>query len=53
MSFKFIKEAITPQELLREYSLPASSAKIKKERDEQIKKVFTGESDKFLVIVGP
>lgn len=53
MSFKFIKEAITPRELLREYSLPASSAKLKKERDEQIKKVFTGESDKFLVIVGP
>ena len=27
--------------------------KIKLERDEEIKKVFTGESDKFIVIVGP
>ena len=28
-------------------------ARIKEERDEMIRKVFTGESDKFLVIIGP
>lgn len=28
-------------------------AKVKEERDKEIKKVFTGESDKFLVIIGP
>lgn len=53
MSFNFIKEAITPEDLLKEYALPAAHAAQKKERDEKIKKVFTGESDKFLVIVGP
>lgn len=53
MSFNFIKEAITPDDLIKEYSLPERSVQLKKERDEQIKKVFTGESDKFLVIVGP
>ncbi len=53
MSFNFIKEAITPEELLNEYALPKASVQLKKERDEAIKKVFTGESDKFLVIVGP
>lgn len=53
MSFNFIKEAITPDELIKEYSLPESSVQVKKQRDEQIKNVFIGESDKFLVIVGP
>lgn len=53
MSFNFIKEAITPEELLNEYALPKASVQLKKERDEAIKKIFTGESDKFLVIVGP
>ena len=28
-------------------------AKIKEERDAQIQKIFEGESDKFLVIIGP
>lgn len=53
MSFNFIKEAITPDELIKEYSLPETSVQVKKQRDEQIKNVFTGKSDKFLVIVGP
>lgn len=53
MSFNFIKEAITPKELLKEYALPERHVLVKKERDEQIKKVFTGESNKFLVIIGP
>lgn len=53
MSFKFLKEAITPEDLIKEYPLPKHCVKIKEDRDEQIKNVFTGESDKFLVIVGP
>lgn len=53
MSFNFIKEAISPEDLLNEYALPKASVQIKIERDNAIKKVFTGESDKFLVIVGP
>ena len=34
---------------------PASDEmlKIKAERDEEIKKIFTGESDKFLLVIGP
>lgn len=53
MSLHFIKEAISPKELLREYPLPKEHALLKIERDKEIKKVFTGESDKFLVIIGP
>ena len=28
-------------------------AKVKTQRDEEIRKIFTGESDKFLLIIGP
>ena len=33
--------------------MPPALAALKEERDEEIKKVITGESDKFLVIIGP
>ena len=53
MSFKFVKEVITPEQLVKEYPLPAKDVLHKKERDKQIKDVITGNSDKFLVIIGP
>ena len=42
-----------PEILKMEYPLSAELTEIKRTRDEEIKKVFTGESDKFLVIIGP
>lgn len=53
MSFQFIKEVITPEELVQAYPLPARDVLRKKDRDKQIKDVITGASDKFLVIIGP
>jgi 3-deoxy-7-phosphoheptulonate synthase len=53
MSFKFIEEVVSPEELVRDYPMPAKSVIRKKERDKQIKDVITGKSDKFLVIIGP
>jgi 3-deoxy-7-phosphoheptulonate synthase len=53
MSFKFEKKVISPSELLELYPLPEKDALTKKERDIQIKNVFTGDSDKFIVIIGP
>lgn len=53
MSFEFIKEVITPEELLKAYPLPERDALRKKERDKEIKDVFTGASDKFIVVIGP
>ena len=53
MSFKFIKEVISPEELVRTYPLPARDVIRKKERDKSIKDIFTGESDRVLVIIGP
>jgi len=53
MSFQYIREVISPEELRELYPLPAKDALRKKERDKQIKEIITGESDKFLVIIGP
>ncbi|WP_331665378.1 3-deoxy-7-phosphoheptulonate synthase [Anaerocolumna sp.] len=53
MSFIFKKKVISPSELIQTYPLPEKDALIKKERDEKIKDVLTGASDKFLVIIGP
>ena len=44
---------MSPEQLLSEYPLPEAHKQLKAQRDEEIKKVFTGESDKFLVIIGP
>lgn len=53
MAFDFIQKLPTPAETRRMYPVPEAVAKIKEERDREIRKVFTGESDKFLVIIGP
>ena len=53
MSFEFIKKLPTPDEIRAEYPVPEKVRQIKAERDAEIKKVFTGESDKFLVVIGP
>lgn len=53
MSFEIIQKVISPAELLKQYPLPEKDALVKQERDLKIKDVFTGDSDKFLVIIGP
>lgn len=53
MGFDFIQKLPTPQETRELYPVPPRAAKIKAERDKEIRDVFTEKSDKFLVIVGP
>ena len=53
MGVTYVKEVMSPEELLEAYPLPAEHKKLEEARDAEIKKVFTGESDKFLVIIGP
>ncbi len=53
MSFEFLHILPTPDEIRQEYALPADLKKIKEERDAEIRKVFTGESNKLCVIIGP
>ena len=53
MSFEFIRKLPTPDEIRKEYPLPENLARLKEERDRQIRDVITGKSKKFLVIIGP
>ncbi len=53
MSFEFIKKLPTPDEIRAQYPVPEKVREIKKIRDAEIRDVFTGKSDKFLVIIGP
>lgn len=53
MAMKINKTLPSPAELKAEYPLPQKLRELKEERDKEIRKVFTGESDKFVVIIGP
>lgn len=53
MSFEFIQKLPTPEEIREQLPVPAALAKLKEERDHEIKEVLKGNSNKFLVIIGP
>jgi len=53
MSFEYIREIPKPKEILAAMPLSQELTAIKKGRDQEIKAVFTGESPKFLLIIGP
>ena len=53
MSFEFVKKLPIPAEIREQYPVSDTCAKIKAERDAMIRDVFTGDSDKFLAIIGP
>ncbi len=53
MNLDFIRKLPIPQEIKKQFPLSDELKSIKAKRDEQIAKVFTGESDKFILIIGP
>ena len=53
MQMEFIRKLPTPQELKEEFPVTEEIKKIKEERDKEIADIFTGKSDKFLMIIGP
>ena len=53
MNMDFIRKLPIPQEIKKQYPINDELAAIKAARDVEIKKIFTGESDKFLLIIGP
>lgn len=53
MSFEFVKKLPIPSEIKEQYPIDEKCAAIKAERDRMIADVLKGESDKFLVIIGP
>ena len=53
MNMEFIRKLPIPKELKAQFSLSEKLISVKEKRDAEIKKVFTGESDKKLLIIGP
>ena len=53
MGMRINAELPLPADLKAEYPLSDKIIKIKEERDAEIRDIFTGKSDKFIVIVGP
>ena len=53
MAIHYIKEIISPEVLQELYPLTAEQKKLKAQKDAEVTSIITGESDKFLVIIGP
>ena len=53
MQMNFHRKLPIPQEVKKEFPLTERMAQVKAQRDESIRAVFEGTSDKFLLIIGP
>jgi len=53
MSMNIIRELPHPNEIKAEHPLSPELIALKNARDEEVKAIFRGESDKFLLIIGP
>ncbi len=53
MAIHFEKKLPIPAEIKKQYPLSQHVKAVKEARDKEIRKVFTGEANKFLVIIGP
>ena len=49
----FLRKLPIPQQIKTRYPLTEEMAKVKNERDIELKKIFAGEVDKFILIIGP
>ena len=53
MNMTFIRKLPIPMEIKKEYPLTPELAKVRELQCGETKKIFTGESDKFLLVIGP
>ena len=53
MSFEFVVKLPIPAEIKKQFPMSEKLAALKAKRDEEIRRIFTGEDDRFLVIIGP
>lgn len=53
MQMNFHRKLPIPQEVKKEFPLTEKMKKVKEERDKEIRGVFDGTSDKFILIIGP
>lgn len=53
MNMEFYRKLPIPQQVKLDYPVTPDMEKVKKQRDEEIQAIFKGESDKFILIIGP
>lgn len=53
MNMNFLRKLPIPKDIKEQYPVTEKMARDKKLRDEEIAKVFRGESDKFILVIGP
>ena len=53
MNMKFYRKLPIPQEVKAEYPVTPEMAAVKEARDRKIRAVFTGESNRFILVIGP
>lgn len=53
MNMNFTRKLPIPQEIKKQYPVTEEMQKTKAARDEEIRKIFTGESDRFILVIGP
>ena len=53
MSMNFHRKLPIPKEVKQEYPLTERMVQVKTARDESIRAVFNGSSDKFILVIGP
>lgn len=51
--YEFIRKLPTPEEIKEQFPVSPELIDLKKQRDAEIRDVFTGKSNKFLLIIGP
>ncbi|MBR6860469.1 MAG: 3-deoxy-7-phosphoheptulonate synthase, partial [Acidaminococcaceae bacterium] len=53
MQMEFIRKLPSPQELMQDYPLGAEALAVKTARDKEIKDIFSGTDDRFILVIGP
>ncbi len=53
MGMDFIGKLPIPKLIKEQYPVPAEALEIKERRDEEIRKIFTGEDSRLLLVIGP
>ncbi len=53
MNMNFTRKLPIPMDIKAQYPVTEEMAAVKAKRDEEIRKVFTGESDRFILVIGP
>ncbi len=53
MNMEFFRKLTIPKEIKEQYPITPEMAASKAAEDEEIRKIFTGESDKLLLVIGP